>query len=178
MISYQENPSPFFQRNKSYCQAIEKSLQQMSIDYTGFCDSYGYEVDAVFERGSLTYNFKCIRNQDTNGMTQVPLNANDYAGLDVHIKGLGAETYLSIGQNVLLRLFSSRGWKALLPSPYFAFYKSVSGKEQALELINMVLANKIGFLYLDRGQIHFKIHEPVANPVELVLGMEKTFLQI
>jgi hypothetical protein len=178
MIDYQEDPSPFFQKNKKYCRAIEDSLRGIKVDYTGFCDCYGYEVRAVFERGSLTYTFTCIKNQDTTGITLIPLNANDYAGIDVRIKGLGAETHLSIGQSVLLRLFSSRGWKALLPSPYYAFCKSASGKEPDKNLINAILLHKIGFLYLDKGQMHFKIHEPAANPLSLVLGLEKIFLQI
>lgn len=43
MIDYEINNSPFFEANKKFCEAIENQLKSFKYEYSGFCNSTGYE---------------------------------------------------------------------------------------------------------------------------------------
>lgn len=48
MINYETDPSPFFIENKNYCESIEQKLKTMGVDYSGFCNCFGYDIDTTF----------------------------------------------------------------------------------------------------------------------------------
>ncbi|MBL7892037.1 MAG: hypothetical protein JNL63_05365 [Bacteroidia bacterium] len=91
MIEYEINSSPFFAANKIYCESLEKKFNEMKFDYSGFCNSYGYEVKTSFKRDNLTYDVKCIKHQTTENGVVIPVDANDYFGEEITIAGFNKE---------------------------------------------------------------------------------------
>ena len=86
MIEYEINSSPFFVANKAYCEQIESRLKGFGYEYSGFCNSYGYEIETNFTRENLLVNVKFIKHEIKGG---------DYTGLELSIEGFDKNYFLT-----------------------------------------------------------------------------------
>ncbi len=86
MIQFETNSSPFFIANKNYCEKIEANLNAINLNCSGFCNSYGYEIETTFVRQNITYNF--INHQTTQNVIVIPMNANESFITILIIKGM------------------------------------------------------------------------------------------
>jgi hypothetical protein len=85
MINYDPTKSLFFDSNKKYCEEIETKLKTMNIDCSGFCNCYGYDIDAVLIKDNFTYNIKYHKHQTTQNGIVIPVDAIDYAGVELTV---------------------------------------------------------------------------------------------
>ncbi len=95
MIRYLTDDSPFFVANKKYCEDIENKLRSLNIDCSGECNSFGYDIEGTFIKNSLTYTLKFHKHQSTQNAVVIPVNAIDYAGVEILVKGLDRNLSLS-----------------------------------------------------------------------------------
>ncbi len=157
MINYETNNSPFFEANKKYCEAIENQLKSFNYEYAGFCNSYGYEIESTFIRNSFSFHLKFIKHQTTRNGVVVPVDAADFAGIELEIKGLNPTTKISFGKNKLKRLFSSKDLMQHIPTPYYFSTNLTTNKQSCIQLSKLLLKNNIDSLKINRGKAILKI---------------------
>ncbi len=173
MINFETSNSAFFVANKNYCETIEGKLKSINIDCSGWCNSYGYNIEATLKKNNLTYNIKFHKHQSTQNGIVIPVNSNDYAGIEVTVTGLNKKLSVKIGQSSLKRLFISNEFKNKMPSPYFIKLNHTADNNFIDSLVKKVQDDKISTFKLNNGTLVCKIHTPTTDPLDLITDMEK-----
>jgi len=171
MIHYEVEDSPFYKANKNYCLQIENRLKELNIVADGFCNSFGYEIKADFERKGITYKLEVLKTQSTRNGVIWPENAKDYAGLRINIGGLNKKHRLHIGRNSVKRFFITSQFRKVIPSPYFVSANMNSNEVE--QIIKEITTNDINDLNINNGNLHLKIHKATNSPVDILLSLER-----
>lgn len=172
MIQYEPVDSPFYTANKNRCEAIENRLKNINILCSGFCNSYGYEIEARFKRNDLVYNLKFLKFQQTQNGVVIPADAHDYTGTELSVTGLHKKVMFVVGKSSFKRLFNSKKIKALLPVPYFVKFNYSPDVSFLENFSKKILANKISTLKVNKGTLNCKIHMATSDPLILITDIE------
>ena len=62
MILNEPNTSSYYISNMNYSKNLELLFEKVRIDLTGFCNSFGYEMTAKFEKVKPIYIYKFQKN--------------------------------------------------------------------------------------------------------------------
>lgn len=173
MINFETNDSPFFTANKNYCETIESKLKTINVDCSGWCNSYGYSIEATLQKNNLRFNIKIHKHQSTQNGIIIPVNALDYAGIELIVTGLNKQFYVTIGKSSLRRLFISKAFKDKIPSPYFIKFNYSPDTNFIDNLVNKALDNKISTFKLRNGKLLCKIHTASTDLLDLIADIEK-----
>ena len=176
MIQYEVANSPFFQTNKNYCENIENELNQINIDCSGYCNSYGYEMEATFNKNNLTYGLRFHKHQSTQNGIIIPTDATDYAGIEITVTGLNNKFNIKVGRSAIGRFFTSKTFKNKIPSPYYIKVNQPLDTILADKLIKYILDSKISKFDLKNGILMCKIHQETTNPLSLIAGIERIII--
>jgi len=168
MIEYEIADSSFFSANKEFCKHIEVSLAAISAAISGNCNCYGYELESVFVRNSLNFTLHYTKYQTTQNGVVVAVDANEYAGVNMFIKGINPTFKLKIGRCSILRLFCRQEIKNWIPKPYFIWTKDVRNYEFIETWMSVVLSHKISSIRLKNGKLSLAINGQPNDPVKLI----------
>lgn len=171
MINYETNTSSFFVTNKNHCETIENLLKNFKYEYSGFSNSYGYEIETTFKRNHLDFNLKYTKHQTTRDGVIIPIDASNYAGVNLIIKGFDKINSIEFGKNKIKRFFISKKFKEIVPSP---FYITTNSSIENNYLFKILLDNKIDTFKLKNGEVKIKIHSASGDIFGLVTELEKT----
>ena len=174
MINFEPNTtSSFYLKNKTFAETIDASLQRFNAEVTGYCNSFGYELEAKFMHHDHNYSLKFTKNQSTQNGVVWPVDALDFCGLEVQISGINNNGTIHIGKSKLKRFFTSARFKAMIPTPYFIKFSNSTDGPGLENLIRFVLDYKMNAFELNKGTVTFKIFEEIRNPVEMIESLEK-----
>lgn len=168
MINYEPTESSFYEANKKYCEEIENQLITIDIDCQGFCNCYGYDIEATIPKDNLTYTIKYHRHQTTQNGIVIPFDAIGYAGVMLSVTGIDKKFRLAVGKSSFKRFFCSAQIKASIPHPYFICSNQSTELKLIIDLLEKLQNNKIDSIQLSNGRIICKIHVPTANPLQLI----------
>lgn len=172
MISYEPADSIYFKTNKAYCESVEEKLKQMNTGYSGFCNSFGYSIQTIFNKDGLEYNLTIEKYQSTRNGVYYPVNAQNCDRVTILIKGINSKMDLLIGTNKIRRFLLLNKNKEQIPDPYFVSYHSSQFKKEKLNLIlNKVVERKISLMKIRRGTVKIKIHHHINDPVSFAADM-------
>lgn len=172
MINYESVDSPFYAANKNYFEAIENKLKNINLNCSGFCNSYGYEIETSFLKNNSTYNIKFLKFQSTQNGVVLPVDAHDYTGTELSITGLNKKIMIVVGKSAWIRFFNSKKYKKYLPTPFYIKFSYTPG-ESFLEIFSKkILTNNISTLKVSKGTLNCKIHMAAADPISLITDME------
>ena len=174
MIQYETVNSSFFDSNKQYCEAIEREFKPLNLDCSGFCNSYGYEIETTLIRNDLTFKIRYHKHQSTQNGVVKAVDAIDYAGVEVIVTGFNKKFKMTIGKSLFIRFFCSNEIKSKIPKPYFIKYNDSTESIFIYYLVERLLNNKISKIKLRNGTFICKIHVPTADPIKLISDIEKT----
>ena len=174
MIQYETEGSSFYEANKNYCEEVEAQLVEENYTYSGYCNSFGYEIDASKTDGELRYNIKFEKHQTTQNGVIFPVGANDYAGSQFKVEGIKNKHNITISKSKLKRFFNSARAKNLLPAPYFSNTNSRGDFSKLSKLSELVVDNNISSLILKNGVLKFFLHHPHNKPIELIANIQDT----
>jgi len=73
----------FIQQNTN----SDRRLNQAAFDCSGFCNCYGYEIEAKLIRNNLKYKIRYIKNQSLENGVVIPVDAIEYAGIQLNLSG-------------------------------------------------------------------------------------------
>jgi len=172
MINYETNTSAFFVANKAFCEKIESRLNSFNYTYSGFCNSYGYEIVSNFKKNEHSYNLKYIKHQTTQDGVIIPVNALDYVGVELSIEGFDKKNEISFGKNKIRRIFSEQKFKSLFPTPFYVSTYSTD-KSVTDPLFEILLDNKISSFTLKDGKAEIKIHSASTDIFDLIAKLEE-----
>ena len=178
MINYETNPSIYFKANEKFCTEIEEQLQLLKYKYSGFCNSYGYEIVTQFNRNNFEYHLKFLKNQTSRSGIIVPIDAFDFSGLELEIKTNLNKPQISYGKNKLKRLFCPKILKEKLPSP---FYFSSNNKENYtfnFDLIIFLIDYKIDSFKHKNGKLSIAINQSTSNILNQLNEFEQIILNL
>lgn len=168
MIKYETNDSQFFLANKKYCEAIQNSLRTINVEGTGFCNSYGYEIDATINKDNLVYKFHFEKHQTVQNGIIIPRDSNEYAGVKLSILGLNKNSRFKLGKSKFRRLFTSTKFRGIFPSPYFLKSSFTSIDMFDNDLLKMISKYSVLEIKLRNGELICKINLQSVDPVELI----------
>ena len=151
MINYETTKSSFFDTNKTYCKTIESKLKTINLDCTGFCNSYGYEIETCLERDNLTYNIRYHKHQSTQNGVIAPIDSIDYAGVIVTVTGIDKKYSMTVGKSLLRRLFCSVEIKKKISKPYFITSNNCIDNTDIYKLLERLQDNKISTIKIRKG---------------------------
>ncbi len=161
MIQYETANSPFFEANKEYCETIEGQLRTMDIACSGFCNSFGYDIEATLERDDLTYYLKFHKHQSTQNGVVIPVDAINYAGTKIEVSGLNKKFSLTAGKSNLKRLFTSKQFRDKIQSPYFVMCNYPLNSRFVDILVKQILDYKISELTIIKATVKCNMHVAV-----------------
>ena len=173
MIKYETAKSSFFAKNKSYCENILKYFENQKIDLDGFCNSFGYELKTGFIRNNLNFTMRFIKNQTTQNGVLSPVNANEYAGIEMIINGILPDIKLKVGKSPFLRNFCSKEIKDKIPKPYYVGINKIYNPSFPDKLIEIILENTISKITMNKNKIQVKIEGQHSNPEKLISDIEE-----
>jgi len=176
MIDYETNSSSFFEANRIFCEAIENQFKSFKYEYSGFCNSYGYEIESNFVRNTLSYNLKFIKNQTTRNGVVIPIDAADFAGLELKINGIDPSIEISFGKNKLKRLISSKELIQHIPTPFYISTNHKTNNQGCIQLANLLLANKVDSLKIKSGKAFLEINSGSSDAFELINKLETAII--
>ena len=173
MINYETTDSPFFVANKKYCESIEKKFKTINLDCTGFCNAFGYEIEATLIRNNQTYHVKFHKHQSTQNGVVIPVDALEYSGMVVSVTGLDKKFNVSIGKSAYRRLFTLKKFKSKIPDPYFIKFNYSPDNNFVDDLVKRIQEEKISKFKLSNGTHLCKIHTATSDPLDLIADIEK-----
>lgn len=174
MIKYEQENSPFFDAHKKYCEAME---QQLRAAWSGYCNSFGYKIEASIEKGKTAYHLLLEKHQTTQNGIVVPVDANEYAGAVLTITGLKKEYSISISDSAVTLHFTGDKYSAYFPKPFSASFSYSPSAETLEQIANGMKQFSIASFRLKNGKLTCKIHSAIADPAALIDTMAKLALQ-
>ncbi|MBK8556866.1 MAG: hypothetical protein IPL65_14310 [Lewinellaceae bacterium] len=172
MIDYEENTSPFFQANKAYCMSLEKRLSTLPMALSGYCNSYGFDIEGSTERSGLGIRFRFEKFQRTQNGLVIPVNSTEYAGLVLRITGLPKSPTLTIGKNAFWRLLTPKMLRRKFPKPFY-LRQNVAVQDDEISLwVQLLAQHNIASLKLQNGSLSCTIHETTSDPLKLLTDLE------
>lgn len=178
MIEYETDNSQFFIKNRTYCESISNELKLLNFACSGFCNSYGYELDATLMKNNLSYTFHFYRHQETQNGVIIPKDANVYFGSDLTISGLNEKLIMTIGKSLSRRIFTSKLFKNIIPGPYFFKSNLVVNTELIIFLAKIIQNNEISRFKLKKGRFVCEIDKEIETLSDLFADLEKFILQL
>jgi len=173
MIQYESVDAPFFMANKDYCILLEKALETMKADVSGYCNSYGYEIDTSFRHNGLACKLKCSKHQSTQNGVVIPVNAIDAGSISLLMSGFDTRARLHLGKSAVKRLLAPADVKKKLPAPYFLHFNTDPASALLDRLVDFVGRYQVVKLKLERGTLKCEIHQPqLKAPLAFLADIE------
>jgi hypothetical protein len=134
----------------------------MGAEATGFCNAYGYEIKASIAQDGLTYEFYFEKHQSTQNGVIVPVDAVDYAGVSITVKGLQKRYNVRFGRSAFYRMPASAEFRKKLPTPYYGLVNKPSGI-MGVELFELLHQSGASQFTLRNGSAVVKMHTPIRE---------------
>ncbi len=173
MINYEPNDSSFYDDNKTYCESIENQLKSIKIDCTGYCNSFGYEIETRLLKNNLTYTLKFQKQQTTQNGVIIPVDAHNYAGTEIQVTGINTKFSLNVGKSSLRRFFNPKRIKDKIPAPYFIKTNYFLVDNFLTNLVKTIQHYPIAKFKLNNGRLNVKIHYVTDDPLHLIADIDK-----
>lgn len=173
MINYEPVNSPFYTENKNYCEEMENKFKTLNLECDGFCNAYGYEMEATIKKDNLSYMFKFSKNQTTQNGVIIPVNAHVYAGIEVVVEGLNKKYSVSNNKSLLHKIFSKSEFKTKISESDFLDFNYTPERNFSESLVEIVQHYTISKLNLSNGKLVLEMHSPETDLINLISDVEK-----
>jgi len=157
MIDYQTVDSPFYEANKRFLEECVAHLP--SYSFSGWCNAYGYEIEANRKNSTHVISFQLIKHQTTQNGMIVPLEAHDNTEVHIQISGLPSIESFARGLNWFQSLLFGKQSDASSPL-----------QKQLADFSN---AFQVRQLKLKSGTLNIQFFNSIHSPVELIKQLEK-----
>jgi hypothetical protein len=173
MIKFETNDSPFFVENKNYCETIAESLKALNSDCSGWCNSFGFEIEATHHQNKRDFWLRFHKEQSTQNGIVIPVNAHISSGTEVKVSGLNSKLNATFGKSSLKRLFMSKESRNMIPSPYYLQANYPQDKGHIGNLLAFIQEEDISSLKLHHGTLHCSIQKAISDPLRFIEKLEK-----
>lgn len=160
MINFETANSPNFEANKLFCEKLESIFQG---DWTGFCNSFGYEIETKYSGNNLNYTIKFQKSQTTQNGLVLPIDARDTIQAEIEIDGFAKEASFEISKSWLKSIFTPNDLKEQLPKNYSANINFDLSNADFSKISNFIQAYDIEKLVLANGKLKFHSNSSIAD---------------
>lgn len=118
MLQFEQEDSPFYERNKMDCENLQKQLISLGYGVEGFCNAWGYQINAF--KPESKEEIKIEKGTNTNGGI-VAMIADATAFQSFNYKGAfkNNSVQLKFKKSILRRFFMNAEQKQMVPYPYY-----------------------------------------------------------
>lgn len=170
MINYGTETSPFLEANKAHIKSIEKQLPGMQV-FSGYCNAYGYDVEATFLINRHTYTIRLVKAQTTQRGFYIPKKSTDHFETIISISGLNNTISFSLGRSFFMWILPSNK----VPSPYYLRINSTD--ESYIEQLSVITQlYEPRFLKQTTGELTGKFRVQLPNLSEFIDHLENLFV--
>ncbi|MDI1233446.1 MAG: hypothetical protein PSX81_04125 [bacterium] len=173
MIQFENNSSPHYAANQAYCNSIADQLMQFKATCQGFCNSYGFDINATWQQEDLTFSIECRKYQTTQNGIVIPVNSHLALDTIIKIRGLNKDYKLQIGPSSIKRWFSNKQWQLYLPRPYFISTNYAPPVEDMKIFSKQIIDLGLTTLQMNHGKLRARINNATTDVVSLVKNMEQ-----
>ena len=163
MIEYETNPSSFFIENKVYIESIVQQLDDLGATYSGYCNAYGYDVEATFRKNLFTYQLQFIKAQSTQNGGSIPRNSLTHLETRFIVTGLYAGPHFSLGKSYVRRWFMPQQFLSKIPKPFFLKMAVSDDETLTNRLIQLILNFEPGRLKRKDEKLSGRLHIPLTD---------------
>ena len=172
MIQFENNSSPLYAINQAYCNTIAEQLEEFKATCQGFCNSYGFDINATWQQDDLTFTVECRKQQTTQNGVIIPVNAHVTVDTIVKIRGLNKDYKMQLGPSALKRWFSNKQWQLYLPKPYFMSTNYAPSIEEMKNFSHQIQSMELTCLKMNNGKLVAEKHQSTKDIAALVKHME------
>jgi len=163
MSNFSPAESSIYLENKSFCDNLVDEFDVLKLNYSGYCDSYGYKVTTNINVDGLHFFLEFEKNQSTQGqgLFWYPRSINLISTL-FKVTGLKKQKTFSFGDIWIIRLFRK---------------KNNLIKSDSSEVYSYIIENNIERLVLKNGRLTIRTYDFQKMP-SVVIDKLKPLLQI
>lgn len=172
MISYEVNTSSYFKANQIFCEKLSLIFNDLNSECFGFCNSWGYEIAAEYERHHLIFEFKFYKNTITRNNAFIPEDSSIDEGMELIVSGLNKHHAIKMKESKIGRLFMTKDLKKMVPSPYY-FSTNVILLNEVPNWVSLFETYELHLLKLNNGKLVIESNEKEEDPLKLVEELEK-----
>ena len=171
MVYYDTNSSSFYKANETYCLQIEQLFQTLQVACDGYCNSWGFELNATYIKNNITTEFRFYK--ETIRQTSVlPVESQIIEWLDVTMSPLNRNNKICFKESKIKRFFMSKELKGLIESPYY-FSSNINIQSSEMnDWLSLIKRYDIDLLKLNKGDFTITINHRVEEPLKLISELE------
>lgn len=173
MIQFENNSSPHYAANQAYCNSIAEQLMQFKATCQGFCNSYGFDINATWQQDDLTFTVECRKQQSTQNGVVWPVNSLIAVDTTIKIRGLNSDYKMQLGPSALKRWFSNKQWQLYLPRPYYMSTNYAPSADEMQAFSRQIQTIGLANLRLNNGRLSARINKATTDVAALVKAMEQ-----
>ena len=173
MIKYEHSESSFFENNKNYCHKIEEQFKDKNLNYSGFCNEYGYEIQSGWQMRDYKFHIKIKKDQSTQNGVILPVDALQQTFNTLKIDGIDKSICLRTGKSALKRFFMKFLYKSIFPAPIYIFTKQKPEADVLSEMSEITSANNILKLNVSGGKLFLTAKAEIKEPLKMIETLER-----
>lgn len=171
MIAYENSYSPIYKENKTYCESIVNQFHALNLECYGFCNSYGYNIEAKVSRNNLEFGFVFYKHQVAQNGVIIPKELNENSWTEIKIKGINNKFNFELGKSNFKRFFINNELKEIFLSPFYV-KTNLENSNFILTLAKFIVETKISKFIINRNKLFCKVNLAVINPMVFVSSIE------
>lgn len=162
-MSFETDKSSIYELHKSFCNKAETNIKQLNSSFSGYCNSFGFNIESQIELNNLKIQITISKHQTTQNGIVIPKDAIDSSATEIRISGLNKNYFLKIGQSNLKRLITSVENKPILPKPYYITFNDKIDRNSLEHIAHFVAQYAIAKLVLFNGSLHIELHYAIDS---------------
>lgn len=163
MLSYEVNTSPFYRANEAYCQRIEQLFHLLNIVCDGYCNSWGFELNATYIKNNIITEFRFYKDTVRSQIIE---------WLDITISPLNKNNRICFEYSKFKRLFMSKELKGIIESPYYFSSNLHIQSSEINDWVSLIKRYDIDLIKLSKGNFTISINYRVEEPLKLTSELE------
>jgi len=163
LLSYEVNTSPFYRANEAYCQRIEQLFHLLNIVCDGYCNSWGFELNATYIKNNIITEFRFYKDTVRSQIIE---------WLDITISPLNKNNRICFEYSKFKRLFMSKELKGIIESPYYFSSNLHIQSSEINDWVSLIKRYDIDLIKLSKGNFTISINYRVEEPLKLTSELE------
>ena len=167
MIDFEPADSEYYDYNKNFCDRISHVLDSLNADFSGFCNSYGYEIKSRLEYKGLNFKLDISKSQTSVSTGWYPRDSIN--SIEIQIV---ADTFPELmGLTVTKSSFFSKwksGIKKRLKNDYIAILKE-SQSTLFIDSLNATVSEfDVKKIIVKNGTLRLRMKNEELNLMQLI----------
>lgn len=173
MIKYEQTNSSAFEHNKRYCQNIENHFKDKNINYSGYCNAFGYEIQSGWQHDGYKFHLKIKKEQSTQNGVIIPVDALEQTINTLKIDGLDKKICINCGRSNFKRFLMKSTHREHISKPFFLSSKQ-NPDSNVLKMFSALIADyNVLQLSVSGGKLLLTSQMEIQKPMNLTASVQQ-----